>query len=76
MMIYGSYFRSEQNNPENRFDRDAGGFDRVLAGLAIFPAVFAFGFNPAGGPSLLFKTIPAVFVHMPLVKSSARCFSC
>ena len=37
-----------------------------VAGLAIFPAVFAFGFNPAGGPSLLFKTIPAVFVHMPL----------
>ncbi|HET9597001.1 MAG TPA: sodium-dependent transporter [Anaeromyxobacteraceae bacterium] len=38
----------------------------LLAGLAIFPAVFAFGGTPAGGPGLLFATIPLVFARMPL----------
>jgi neurotransmitter:Na+ symporter, NSS family len=38
----------------------------LLAGLAIFPAVFAFGGQPAGGPGLLFNTIPLVFSKMPL----------
>ncbi len=38
----------------------------ILAGIAIFPAVFAFGFEPDAGPSLLFITIPAVFNAMPL----------
>jgi len=38
----------------------------LLAGLAIFPAVFAFGFEPSAGPSLLFITIPMVFSKIPL----------
>lgn len=38
----------------------------LLAGLAIFPAVFAFGGTPAGGPGLLFNTIPLIFSQMPL----------
>ncbi|GEJ55723.1 sodium-dependent transporter [Anaeromyxobacter diazotrophicus] len=38
----------------------------LLAGLAIFPAVFAFGGTPAGGPGLLFATIPLIFSKMPL----------
>lgn len=38
----------------------------LLAGLAIFPAVFAFGGTPAGGPGLLFNTIPLIFGQMPL----------
>jgi NSS family neurotransmitter:Na+ symporter len=38
----------------------------ILAGLAIFPAVFAFGFEPSAGPSLLFITIPMVFSKIPL----------
>jgi NSS family neurotransmitter:Na+ symporter len=38
----------------------------LLAGLAIFPAVFAFGGKPAGGPGLLFNTIPLIFSQMPL----------
>lgn len=38
----------------------------LLAGLAIFPAVFAFGGTPAGGPGLLFSTIPLIFSKMPL----------
>ena len=67
MMIYGSYFRQEQNIPKTALTVMLADLTvSLLAGLAIFPAVFSFGFNPAGGPSLLFKTIPAVFVHMPL----------
>ncbi len=37
----------------------------LLAGLAIFPTVFAFGGTPAGGPGLLFNTIPLIFSRMP-----------
>lgn len=34
------------------------------AGLIIFPAVFAFGFDPAEGPELVFVVLPAVFGQM------------
>ena len=37
----------------------------LLAGLAIFPAVFAFGFEPSAGPALLFISIPAIFSRIP-----------
>lgn len=37
----------------------------LMAGMAIFPAVFAFGFDPQAGPALLFMTIPMVFNSMP-----------
>lgn len=33
----------------------------VLAGVAIFPAVFATGQNPAGGPGLVYQVLPVVF---------------
>ena len=36
----------------------------ILAGLAIFPVVFAFGFEPTAGPGLLFIVLPAVFSKM------------
>lgn len=36
----------------------------VLAGLIIFPAVFAFGVDPAEGPELVFVVLPAVFEQM------------
>ena len=36
-----------------------------IAGLAIMPAVFAFGLNPQSGPSLVFETLPYVFSQMP-----------
>jgi NSS family neurotransmitter:Na+ symporter len=66
MITYGSYFRQDQDIP--------GTAARVmlsdvlvslLCGIAIFPAVFAFGFEPGAGPELLFITIPAVFSVMP-----------
>lgn len=33
----------------------------ILAGLVIFPAVFALGYSPTSGPGLVFMMIPAVF---------------
>ncbi|MBO6033358.1 MAG: sodium-dependent transporter [Prevotella sp.] len=36
----------------------------LLAGMIVFPAVFAYGFSPAEGPELTFVTLPAVFQHM------------
>lgn len=37
----------------------------LIAGLAIMPAVFAFGIDPQSGPSLVFETLPYVFSRMP-----------
>jgi NSS family neurotransmitter:Na+ symporter len=37
----------------------------LLAGLMIFPIVFANGLDPAEGPGLIFKTLPTAFVDMP-----------
>ncbi len=37
----------------------------LIAGLAIMPAVFAFGLNPQSGPGLVFETLPYVFGQMP-----------
>jgi len=43
----------------------------MLAGLMIFPAAFSVGVNPDSGPSLIFITLPNVFLQafsgMPLV---------
>ncbi len=36
----------------------------VLAGLAIFPAVFAFGISPSSGESLTFIVLPSIFQQM------------
>lgn len=37
----------------------------MIAGLAIMPAVFAFGLDPQSGPGLVFETLPYVFSQMP-----------
>ena len=37
----------------------------LLAGLAIFPVVFAAGLEPSGGPGLVFQTLPIVFSTLP-----------
>ena len=66
MVIYGSYLEKSANIPKHALftgisDTAAG----LLAGLAIFPAVFAFGFEPDSGPSLIFQTLPETFDNMP-----------
>jgi NSS family neurotransmitter:Na+ symporter len=66
MLTYGSYFRDDQNIPATAARVMVADLSvSLLAGIAIFPAVFAFGFQPAAGPSLVFMTIPAVFTSMP-----------
>ncbi len=37
----------------------------IVAGLAIFPAVFALGGDPAAGPRLAFITFPQILLEMP-----------
>ena len=37
----------------------------LMAGLMIFPIVFRFGLDPAGGPGLIFQTLPVAFAQMP-----------
>lgn len=66
MITYGSYFTAENNM--YRTAAQVALSDTVvslLAGLAIFPTVFAFGLEPGAGPGLLFMTIPLVFSQMP-----------
>lgn len=66
IITYGSYLDKDQNLPQSSviiplIDTAIA----LLAGFAILPAVFALGFSPAEGPSLLFITLPAVFAKMP-----------
>ncbi|MGG6449390.1 sodium-dependent transporter [Pseudobacillus badius] len=66
MVTYSSYLNKSVSIPAS-----AGSvalmnvFVSILAGLAIFPVVFAFGFEPAEGPGLLFIVLPSVFSQMP-----------
>lgn len=66
MTTYGSYMSKKDNIPATAAKVAlADTVVSLLAGIAIFPAVFAFGYQPAAGPSLLFMTIPSVFGSMP-----------
>ena len=66
MVTYGSYLPKETSIPgaaaQVCFLDTAVAF---LAGLVIFPAVFAFGLEPGAGPGLTFITLPNVFAQMP-----------
>lgn len=66
MVTYSSYF-TQDNNMFGTAAKVALADTLVsmLAGLAIFPAVFSFGMEPGAGPGLLFMTIPLVFSQMP-----------
>ncbi len=37
----------------------------LLATVAIFPLLFHYGLNPAGGPELVFQVLPVAFAEMP-----------
>ena len=66
MTTYGSYLPAETKIVPNAARVAlADTLVSLLAGLAIFPTVFALGGTPAGGPGLLFNTIPLVFAKMP-----------
>jgi NSS family neurotransmitter:Na+ symporter len=45
-----------------------------LAGIAIFPIVFAEKLDPSSGPGLLFVTLPLAFAHIPFGNVAAVAF--
>jgi NSS family neurotransmitter:Na+ symporter len=66
-MAYGAYLNRQVNIPTSSAIIVASdALVAVLAGLAIFPLVFAYGMDPAGGPGLVFMTLPFAFSQMPL----------
>ena len=66
MVIYGSYLGENESIRSGAVWTAAGDVTAgLLAGFAIFPAVFALGLEPAAGPGLLFETLPAVFDGIP-----------
>lgn len=66
MVTYSSYLSKKEDLPKSATTIVLMNvFISILAGLAIFPAVFSFGFEPTDGPGLLFIVLPAVFDQMP-----------
>lgn len=64
--VYGSYLKKDSNIPADGLM--VIGFDTLaalIAGFAIFPAVFALGLKPDSGSNLLFITMSNVFMNMP-----------
>ncbi len=67
MITYGSYWKDDQNIPTTALRVALSDLAvSLLAGIAIFPVVFTYGFEPTAGAKLLFITLPAVFAQMPL----------
>jgi NSS family neurotransmitter:Na+ symporter len=65
-ITYASYMRRETRIPRSAAAIITGDtLFAIIAGLAIFPAVFAFGMNPEAGPQLAFITLPQIFLAMP-----------
>ena len=65
MITYGSYLSKKETLASNALI--VTGLDvgvALLAGIAMFPALFAFGMEPAQGPGLVFVVIPIVFSQM------------
>ncbi len=67
IMAYGAYMPANQNI--GRTAVSVAALDTgvaLLAGIAIFPIVFANGLAPSEGPGLVFVTLPIAFSAMPL----------
>lgn len=65
MEIFGSYMSKEQTLTGEAIRICAlDTFVALCSGLIIFPACFSYGVQPNAGPSLIFITLPNVFVHM------------
>ena len=66
LMTYGSYLRKEDSILKTAaYVAISDVLIAILAGIAIFPAVFTYGIEPASGPNLVFITLPNVFAQMP-----------
>jgi NSS family neurotransmitter:Na+ symporter len=67
ILTYGSYLPKNASIARTTFGVAAA--DTVvalMAGLAIFPVIFANGMNPSQGPGLIFMSLPLAFDAMPL----------
>ena len=65
MEIFGSYMSRDNTLPSESLRISAlDTFVAFMAGLIIFPACFSYGVEPDSGPSLIFVTLPNVFVNM------------
>ncbi|WP_346856797.1 sodium-dependent transporter [uncultured Draconibacterium sp.] len=66
LITYGSYVKRDNNLLSTVINVTvADTLIAIMAGVAIFPAVFAFNIAPAQGPGLIFITLPNVFHQMP-----------
>ena len=65
IMVYGSYLSDEYSIVQaSIIVALADTVVALLAGMAIFPIVFANGLQPGAGPGLIFQTLPIAFGHM------------
>ena len=65
MLTYGAYVPTNVSLPRAAFMIAlADTAVAILAGVAIFPVVFANGLDPAGGEGLIFVTLPIAFGNM------------
>jgi NSS family neurotransmitter:Na+ symporter len=66
IMVYGSYMPGKASIARATFTiAGADTLVALLAGMAIFPIVFANGLEPGAGPGLIFQTLPIAFGAMP-----------
>ena len=66
MMVYGSYVPKSVSLPKaSVIIALADTLVAILAGLMIFPIVFANNLDEAEGPGLIFQTLPTAFADMP-----------
>jgi len=66
IMVYGSYLPSKASIAQTTFViAMADTAVAILAGVAIFPIVFAYGLEPSAGPGLIFQALPLAFGHIP-----------
>lgn len=65
LIAYGSYLDKSSNMERNAVIIPvADTVVAILAGMAVMPAVFAYGIDPSGGPGLLFVSLQQVFENM------------
>jgi len=65
MITYGSYMNKHNNLSSTALQVTIlDTLVAILASIAIFPAVFSFGIDPAQGPELVFITLPHIFSQM------------
>ena len=75
MTIFGSYLSKDHSLLGESINIVAlDTFVAIVSGLIIFPSCFAFGVNPDQGPSLIFITLPNIFIKMPGGRIIGSCF--